>query len=90
MYIARTFLCGALLGLAVQAGADDTPYKHDYINGGNFDGAPEAAQAPSSEPAVVPRGTETAYPRHRNDASFGRHSAVPGETGPLKSARTRE
>lgn len=51
MYTARIVLCFALLGAAAQACAEDTPYRHEYLNGGYFEGASDAEQvaAPSDD-----------------------------------------
>ncbi len=45
MYAARNVLCFALPGAVAQAGADETPYRHEYLNGGYFEGAPDAGNA---------------------------------------------
>lgn len=91
MYTARTVLCFALLGLAGQAGAE-TPYRHEYLNGGYFEVEPEVAQAPSPSPAVVPRETEAAPYRHsyRNGGHFDGEFAAPAKDAPLEQAQTRE
>lgn len=92
MHTARTVLCCALLGLAGQAGADDTPYKHEYLNGGYFEGVPEVAQPSSPGPTTIPRATDATPYRHsyRNGGSFNGQSAAPGGNSPLKQVQTRE
>jgi hypothetical protein len=45
MSSARTILYLALLGSMGQAGAE-TPYRHEYLNGGYFEGVPDAGNAP--------------------------------------------
>lgn len=55
MYLARIALCcSALLGVAAQAGAEETPYRHEYINGGYFEGALRASKVlPSDSRSAV-------------------------------------
>lgn len=92
MHTARTVICCALLGLAGQAGADDTPYKHEYLNGGYFEGVPEVAQAFSPRTAVAPMKTEVTPYRHsnRNSDHFDGESAAPAGNLLPEAAQTRE
>ncbi|MBT9538583.1 hypothetical protein [Thiobacillus sp.] len=78
MHTARIVFCFALLGLAGPAGAEDTPYKHEYLNGGYFEGAPEAGNParPDDE-----KGTDAETP-----SSYANHHNTPANAYPGKQA----
>jgi hypothetical protein len=90
MYPARIVLCFALLGAAAQACAEDTPYRHEYLNGGYFEGAPGAAQASPPDHAAVPSEREATPYHHsyRNGGHFDGEAPAPGGKAPEKPAQT--
>ncbi|MDO9008389.1 MAG: hypothetical protein Q8S73_10875 [Deltaproteobacteria bacterium] len=91
MHTARIVFCFALLGLAGQAAAEETPYKHEYLNGGYFEGASDAGQAAapgdgSGETQVVATPYRHIY---RNSSHFDDEAAAQAGNpeSPVKTSR---
>jgi len=77
MSSARTILYLALLGSMSQAGAE-TPYRHEYLNGGHFEGVPDAGNATERGDNGA-RGEETAHAKNNSDAESHVKSKQPRE-----------